>query len=93
MAGFRDRGARRRIDQYVEHADRVKVRQGVALGRCSSSLVQFPRYSIELRNQTQDQDTQDLVISPQRLLGFMKSGIEKAFRWRWTTEFSRFELH
>jgi len=33
------------------------------------------------------------VISPQRFLGFMKSGIEKAFRWRLTAEFRRFELH
>ena len=54
MAGFRYRGARRRIGQYVEHTDRAKVRQGVALRRCSSSLVQFPRYSIELRNQVHE---------------------------------------
>jgi len=54
MAGFRDRGAGRRIGQYVEYADRAKGCQGVALGRCSSSLVQFPRFSIELRNHTRE---------------------------------------
>jgi len=45
------------------------------------------------QDKRRDQDTQDLVISPQRLLGFMKSGIEKAVRRRWTAEFRRFKLH
>jgi hypothetical protein len=39
MAGFRDRGPRRRSRHYVERPDRAKARQGVPWGRRSRSLV------------------------------------------------------
>jgi hypothetical protein len=39
MVGFHDRGARRRIGQYGEHAERAKVRQGVALGRLQDAIL------------------------------------------------------
>jgi len=41
MTGFRDRGARRHSRHYVEHSDRTKASQGVALDRRSSGLVQY----------------------------------------------------
>jgi hypothetical protein len=39
MAGFRDRGPRKRSRHYVEQPDRAKARQGVPWGRRSRSLV------------------------------------------------------
>jgi len=41
MAGFRDQGAHRHSRHYVEHSDRAKASQGVALDRRSSGLVQY----------------------------------------------------
>jgi len=41
MTGFRDRGAHRHSRHYVEHADRAKASQGVALEGRSSGLMQY----------------------------------------------------
>jgi len=45
MAGFRDRGPRRRSRHYVEQPDRAKAGQGVPWGRRSRSLVRNAGYA------------------------------------------------
>jgi hypothetical protein len=45
MAGFRDRGSRRRSRHYVEQPDRAKARQGMPWSRRSRSLVRNAGYA------------------------------------------------